>query len=111
MSMITVWLNVDGKSAATVLEETTERLSEAEGEIILDFVSLCRIDSPALQAIERLASKAAEKAIKIVLRDVNVDVYKVLKLTKLAARFSFVNGDGNRETKKLESHHAKSSAK
>jgi anti-anti-sigma regulatory factor len=111
MSMITIWLNVDGKSPAAVLHEATERLSEAEGEIILDFMSMCRIDSAALQAIERLASKAAERAVKIVLRDVNVDVYKVLKLTKLAPRFSFVNGDGNHGTKKAESHHAKSSTK
>ena len=35
-------------------------------------------------------SIADEKGVKVVLRGVNVDVYKVLKLVKLASRFSFL---------------------
>ena len=34
---------------------------------------------------------ADAKTVKVVLRGVNVDVYKVLKLVKLTPRFSFVN--------------------
>ena len=41
----------------------------------------------ALRALEKLVNKADEKSVKIVLRDVNVEVYKVLKLVKLSARF------------------------
>ena len=41
--------------------------------------------------MEELARLADEKAVKIVLRGVNVDVYKVLKLVKLSPRFNFVN--------------------
>jgi len=40
--------------------------------------------------MESLAGRADEKAVKVVLRGVNVDIYKVLKLMKLAPRFSFV---------------------
>ena len=50
-----------------------------------------RIDSSALRALEEFARIADEKAVKVVLRGVNVDVYKVLKLVKLTRRFSFVN--------------------
>jgi hypothetical protein len=41
--------------------------------------------------MEEFARIADEKAVKVVLRGVNVDVYKVLKLVKLTQRFSFVN--------------------
>ncbi len=40
--------------------------------------------------MENLASTAGDKAAKVVLRGVNVDIYKVLKLVKLAPRFSFL---------------------
>jgi hypothetical protein len=36
-----------------------------------------------------LAGAADEKAVKVALRGVHVDVYKVLKLVKLTPRFSF----------------------
>ena len=36
-----------------------------------------------------LASIAEDKSIKVVLRGVNVEIYRVLKLLKLASRFSF----------------------
>ena len=38
-----------------------------------------------------VARIADEKSVKVVLRGVSVDVYKVLKLVKLAHRFSLVN--------------------
>ena len=41
--------------------------------------------------METLADSADEKAVKVVLRGVNIDIYKVLKLAKLASRFSFQN--------------------
>ena len=34
---------------------------------------------------------ADDKGVKVVLRGVNVGVYKVLKLVKLTSRFSFVS--------------------
>ena len=38
--------------------------------------------------MEKLAGSADKKAVKVVLRGVNVAVYKVLKLMRLEARFS-----------------------
>jgi len=38
-----------------------------------------------------LAARAQEKSVRLVLRGVKVNVYKVLKLVKLAPRFSFLN--------------------
>jgi anti-anti-sigma regulatory factor len=58
--------------------------------VVLDFSSVRRIDANALQAMEEFVHKADEKAVKVVVRSVNVDVYKVFKLVKLASSFSFV---------------------
>lgn len=54
---------------------------------ILDFSAVRRIDAQGLHELEALA--AGEP--KPVLRNVNVDVYKVLVLTKLAPRLRFLD--------------------
>ena len=89
-TMIPVWLEIDAERAVDVLQETHEKLNGDAGDVFLDFSSVRRIDPSALKAMETLASRADEKAVKILLRGVNVDIYKVLKLVKLAPRFSFV---------------------
>jgi anti-anti-sigma regulatory factor len=90
MATIAVWLKVDGERVADDVQDACERLHSADGEVVLDLSSVRRIDSNALSAIDRLATEADEQAIKVVLRGVNVEVYKVLKLVKLARRFWFV---------------------
>ena len=90
MPMNTVWLKIDGDSVTHALQEALEKLDGAGGEVVLDFSSVHRIDSDALTAMENLASSAHHKAAKVVLRGVSVDIYKVLKLMKLAPRFSFL---------------------
>jgi len=89
--MIAVWLNIDEKCVAPALHDAADKLDGGEGEVVLDFVSVRRVDSSALRAMERFARIADQKRVKIVLRGVNVDVYKVLKLVKLAPRFTFAN--------------------
>ena len=89
--MIAVFLNIDNERLVPALQEAGEKLDSAEGEAVLDFSSVRRIDASALRAMEELARIADEKAVKVALRGVNVDVYKVLKLVKLTRRFSFVN--------------------
>ena len=111
MATVSVWLNIEEKSVVPALRDAAEKLNGDGGEIVLDFFSVCRINPAAVRAMEEFASKAAEKAVKIVLRDVNLDVYKVLKLTKLAPRFSYVSRDGGRGRTELESSHAKPSTK
>jgi len=88
--MNTVWLKIDGDSVAHALEEALEKLDAVGGEVVLDFSSVRRIDPSALGAIERLAVIAGDRDAKVTLHGVNIDIYKVLKLTKLAARFSFL---------------------
>ena len=41
--------------------------------------------------MEEFAGMADDKGVKVVLRGVNVGVYKVLKLVKLGSRFSFMS--------------------
>jgi hypothetical protein len=43
-----------------------------------------------VNAVEDLAHLADDRSVSIGLRGVNVDVYKVLKLAKLAPRFCFL---------------------
>jgi len=88
MPMNTVWLKSDGAGAVPSLDETIN-LDSVDGEVVLDFSGVHRIDPRALGALERLAASADKKAVKIVLRSVNVTVYKVLKLLTLEPRFSF----------------------
>ena len=91
MAMTAVFLNIDDDRVVSALQEAGEKLDSGRGETVLDFASVRRIDSSGLRALEELARIADEKAVKVVLRGVNIDVYKVLKLMKLARRFSFVN--------------------
>ena len=83
-------LEIDGARVVEALQTAAEKLGCAGGEVVLDFSSVRRVDPSALKAMEELAGSADEKAVKVVLRGVNVTVYKVLKLAKLAPRFSFV---------------------
>lgn len=91
MAMIAAWLKIDEERVVQALQEASKTLDSAEDEVVLDFSSLRRIDPSVLRAMEEFAGKADNKGVKVVLRGVNVDVYKVLTLVKLTSRFSFVN--------------------
>ena len=86
-----VGLNMDETRLVSALKEAGEKLNGAAGEAVLDFSAVRRLDTGMLRAMEEFARLAEAKATKIVLRGVNVEVYKVLKLMKLTQRFSFVN--------------------
>ena len=90
MTMIGSWLEIDGEHLVQALQDAGEKLNSADGEVVLDFSSVRRIEPSALRALEKLAGTADDKGVKVVLRGVNVDVYKVLKLVKLTPRFSFL---------------------
>ena len=91
MAMMAVWLKIDEERVVQALQEAGEKLDGVEGEVVLDSSSVRRIDATALRAMEEFVDIADDKGVKVVLRGVNVSVYKVLKLVKLASRFSFVN--------------------
>jgi len=84
------WLEIEGERVVQTLQTARETLDRAQGDVVLDFSSVRRINPSGLRAMEKLAGIADDKAVKIVLRSVNVDIYKVLKLVKLTSRFSFV---------------------
>ena len=88
--MIAVWIKIDEERVVEGLQEAGEKLDSAEGEVVVDFSSVGRIDSSAIRALEGFADAADDKGVKVVLCGVNVDVYKVLKLVKLGSRLSFV---------------------
>jgi anti-anti-sigma regulatory factor len=102
MAVIAMWQNIDEKCVVPALQEAAEKLDGIEGEVVLDFLSVRRVDSRVLRALEGFAGAADKKAVKVVLRSVNVDVYKVMKLMKLTSRFAFENPDGDRPEKALE---------
>lgn len=89
MAMIAMPLNMDEKRFALTLREAGAKLDGADGAAILDFSSVRRVDSNALRALEEFAQIAGDKGVKVVLRGVNIDVYKVLKLVKLTRLLSF----------------------
>ena len=90
MAVITVWIKINEERVVEGLQEAGEKLDSAEGEVVVDFSSVGRIDSSAIRALEGFADAADDKGVKVVLCGVNVDVYKVLKLVKLGSRLSFV---------------------
>jgi anti-anti-sigma regulatory factor len=69
-------------------EHAIENLDLSYAEVALDCKPVRRLDGNDIRALENLAVKADEKSVKVVLRGVNVEVYKVLKLVKLAGRFT-----------------------
>ena len=88
---IAVLRKVDNQNVVSALEEVQKSLNRAQGEVVLDFSSVARVDGIALSSLVELANKAEAASVKVILRGVNVNVYKVLILMKLTSRFSFVN--------------------
>jgi anti-anti-sigma regulatory factor len=79
------------RTVDTLRHEAVEMLPHADGELILDFCSVLRIDAAAAGAMEELAGLADRSSTRIVLRGVNIGIYRALKLLSLAHRFSFVS--------------------
>jgi anti-anti-sigma regulatory factor len=92
MTTDTEWIEVSPESLLHVLQqEAVDKVKSAQGEVVLDFSAVPRVDSDAVVALEHLAALGAERSVTVVLRAVNGDIYKVLKLMKLTGRFSFVS--------------------
>ena len=65
-----VLLNVD-PDCLVLQNEAAEALRRAEGELVLDFSSVVRIDSRAAVTMGVLADLASQSSLKIELRAVN----------------------------------------
>jgi anti-anti-sigma regulatory factor len=104
MAITSLWVNIDGRGVARVLQEAAGRLEGNEHEIVVDFASVQRIDLDGLRAMEGLASAAHEISVNVVLVGVSVEVYRVLKLMKLASRFSYAPRDLSEAGEELSRH-------
>jgi len=91
MGTLAVMFKIDGGSVALALQQAGERLDTANGQAVLDFSAVLRVDPAGLGAMHELAAIAEGRGVKLALRGVNSGVYKVLKLAKLAPRFSFLS--------------------
>ena len=91
MAMIASWLNIEEEHVVEALQDAGRKLDGIGREVVLDFSSVRRIDPGVVRAMEEFSGIADDKGVKVALRGLNVDVYKVLKLVKLASRFTFVN--------------------
>jgi anti-anti-sigma regulatory factor len=90
MTTNAAWIKVDPEHVADALrQEAVEKVNGGESNVILDFSSVVRIDGNAVRAMEELAGLADARSAAVVLRAVNVDIYRVLKQLGLAQRFSF----------------------
>ena len=89
MAMTAVWLKIDMECVVQSLQDAGRKLGGAEDELVLDFSSVPRIDPSVLSAMTEFAAVADDNGVKIVLRGVSIDIYKVLKMVKLASRFAF----------------------
>ena len=90
MSMVATFLKINAGRIAESVQEASVGLDSSNGEMTLDFSDVRRIDPKTLKAMEDLARLGEQKAVKIRLVGVSVEIYKVLKLAKLGARFHFV---------------------
>lgn len=84
-------LVLDGERVTEGLQDVCKNLGNADGEALLDFFFVERIDQSGLRALTELAGAAEEKKVRVILRGVNVEIYKVMKLARLTERFAFVN--------------------
>lgn len=91
MATIADWLKIEVENVGQALREVRGKLNDTDGELVLDFSSIERIDASVIAALEELAVAAKEKSVKVVLRGVNVGIYKVLKLSRLTGHFVFLN--------------------
>lgn len=85
-------VSIDGRRVENSLRDAALQL-DRNSEIVLDFSSVRRIAPRALEDLQTLADLAREKAITIVLRGINIDLYRTLKLLDLTRHFSFRNED------------------
>jgi anti-anti-sigma regulatory factor len=80
---------IDAQHVAESLSAACKKLDGGNVETVLDFTAVPRVDPSALREMETLATLAEESGTKVCLLHVNVEIYKVLKLAKLAERFNF----------------------
>ncbi len=80
----------EGHLAEQVLDIRAKLAAEGP-EILLDFFLAQTLDPAGMRALQELAGAADIENVKIVLRGVNIEMYKALKLAGLSDSFAFVD--------------------
>ncbi len=89
MAVISALHKIDGGNVAQALHAAAEALRHADdGSFVLDFAGVRRLDAASLAELQALADQAEAQGVRLALSAVDIEVYKVLKLAKLAPRFS-----------------------
>ncbi len=91
MGTIAFLLKVEAESVSDALRQALEKLDSCNGELVLDFSSVGRLAPAAIRELAQLVDTATGCGVKLALRGVNIDIYKVLKLARLAPRISFLS--------------------
>jgi len=84
-------IDLDQQRITAALDQAAKKLDGNEKEVVLDFSCVRRIDSGDVRRLAEFAHAAEEKKVRVLLGGVDIDIYKVLKLTKLTREFGFVN--------------------
>jgi anti-anti-sigma regulatory factor len=84
-------IEIDNQRVSGSLRDALANMEQAGREMVLDFSSVERLDTGALSALQELAGAADGKGVTVALSGVGIELYRVLKLTKLAPRFSYVD--------------------
>lgn len=82
---------IDGEHVAQQVIDIRAKLAAEGPEVLLDFFLAQSLDPAGIQALEELAGAADIENAKIVLRGVNIEMYKVLKLAGLSDKFTFID--------------------
>lgn len=82
---------VNGHHVAETLKEVRGGLAANGGEVLLDFFFVQTLDPAGIEGLEQLSATAQLLKAKVILRGVNVELYKVLKLSELTDKFLFID--------------------
>jgi len=92
MTANTTLYRIDPGDVARSLSDARPVLDQLDdGELLLDFSTVQRIDTAGVRALGTLIASVGDRTVRLTARAVDVDVYKVLKLTGLADRLSFMS--------------------
>ena len=89
MPVSSILLEMDKTQLGTVLERAIGMLGGSDSELTLDFTSVDRVGPDDLKLLEKVGTVAAGKSARVVLRGINVRIYKALKIANLTERFGF----------------------
>lgn len=81
--------NDDSNQISTLVREAGNNLASGSGDVILDLTSVHRLDSTSLGRLLEFAKSAEEHHRRTLLRSVDPQVYKALKLLKATHSFVF----------------------